>query len=179
MTWRTAIDLRARQAQVQAALAAAVAGVSDELASEPPAPGAWSITRTVAHLVATERRVLADMELMRAREHPELPSIARLDDPALLDAVMTEAGSLDGLLATFDAACAATLALIERLDEDEECRSGHSPELGNVLLGGHPLNNLRYHYPGHIDEIWATRSRFGLPSGRATPLAGINAGFLG
>lgn len=177
MTWRAAIELQARQAQVRAALAALLAGVDDDLAARAPAPGAWSIAETVAHLVATERGIVAEMQLMLAQEHPELPSIRRLDEPAVLAAVIAEAGDLTGLLAAFDAAGAATLALVERLDEDEECRSGRSPELGNVLLGAYALDNACYHYPGHIEEIRAARARLGLTAGEHAP-AGLHAGFF-
>jgi hypothetical protein len=179
MTWRTAIDLQARQVQVRAALATALAGLNDEVAEQPPAPGTWSIAQTVAHLVATERSVLADLRLMLIQEHPELPSIRRLDDPDLLSGVMREAGgSLDRLVAAFDAACAETLDLVRHLSEEEECRSGHGPELGNLLLSGHPLNNTRYHYPGHIAEIWKIRARLGLAADDQAVPAGLNAGFL-
>jgi hypothetical protein len=162
MTWRSATVLHARQEQVQAALMAALDGVTDALANQSPAPGSASIAEVLAHLVLTEQRVLDDLRLMLHEEHPELPSISLLDDPAQFREIITSTGTLTGLLAAFGEACRATLELVAALDEDQEQRSGHSPELGNLLLGAHALLNVRYHYPGHLDEIRAARRHLGL-----------------
>jgi hypothetical protein len=162
VTWRSATVLQARQEQVQAALVVALDGVTDSMAGQPPVPGAASIAEVVAHLVLTERRVLDDLLVMLHEEHPELPSISLLDDPAQLREIIASTGTLTGLLAAFGDACRATLELVAALDEDQEQRSGHSPELGNLLLGTHALLNVRYHYPGHLDEIRAARRHLGL-----------------
>jgi uncharacterized damage-inducible protein DinB len=178
MTWRSAIDLQHGQAQVRTALAAALAGLSEDRAADTPAPHTWSIHEILAHLVATEQRVLDDMHLMLRQDHPELPSIRHLDDPARLQAILQQAGTLVELLAAFDAACQATLALVEHLDDEQELRSGRSPELGHVLLGSYATVNTYYHYPGHIEEIWTARRHLGLSDDDRLRTPRLRSGFL-
>jgi hypothetical protein len=171
MTWRSAMVLQHRQEQLQAGLMAVLAGVTDAMASQSPAPGVPSIAEVLAHLVLTERRVLDDLRLMLREDHPELPSISLLDDPARLREIVASTGTLTGLLTAFGEACRATLEFVAALDEDLEQRSGHSPELGNLLLGAHALLNVRYHYPGHLDELRAARRHLGLTDGELASIA--------
>jgi hypothetical protein len=157
MTWRSARDLQRRQQQMRAALDEALAGLTEQAADELAVADGRSVREVLAHLVLTEEAVLDDLRLMLAVDHPELPSIRRLDDPAALREVAARAGTVPGLLDELAAACGATLALIEALDEEQELRSGHSPELGNLLVGAHAALNVSYHYLGHIDELHGLR----------------------
>jgi hypothetical protein len=177
MTWRSARDVQSKQQQIRAALDAVLAGVSESEADWRPAPGGLTMRETLAHLVLTEQSIVDDIELMLEAAHPELPSIATLDDPARLRAIIEQTGTLAGLLDAFDAACAATVALVEQLDEDQELRSGHSPELGNLLLGAHAALNTRYHYPGHIEELRAVRRLLGLADVELAEPLGLSTGF--
>ena len=177
MTWRSARDVQSKQQQVLAALEAVLADVSEAEVDWRPTLGVLSLRETLAHLVLTEQSIVDDIELMLEAAHPELPSIHTLDDPARLRAIIEQTGTLSGLLAAFDAACAATLALVERLDEDQELRSGHSPELGNLLLGAHAALNTRYHYPGHIEEMRALRRQLGLADVELAEPLGLSTGF--
>jgi hypothetical protein len=162
MSWRSVVELRNRHQQVQEAIAALLADVPAEAVSRRPPGARWSMEELLAHLVLTEQRVLDDLGVMLLEEHPELASIDELDDPALLKRVIADAGSLDGLLDLFARACQTTLALMETLDEDQELRSGHSPDLGNVLVGSFAANNARYHYLGHIEDLRQLRRALGL-----------------
>jgi hypothetical protein len=157
MAWRSARDLQRRQRQMRAALDEALAGLTEQASDELTVADGRSVRAVLAHLVLTEEAVLDDLRLMLAEDHPELPSIRRLDDPAELREVAARAGTIPGLLDELEAACRATLAFVERLDEEQELRSGHSPELGNVLVGAHAALNASYHCLGHIEEVHGLR----------------------
>lgn len=157
MTGRSALDLQSRQQQMRAALDEALAGLSEAEADTLRVADGRTIREVLAHLVLTERTVRRDLLLMLAIDHPELPSIRRLDDPTQLRRVIEETGTLAGLQAALDAACQATLHVVASLDEEQECRTGHSPELGNVLVASYAALNVSYHYCGHIQELHALR----------------------
>jgi hypothetical protein len=67
-------------------------------------------------------------------------------------------------------ASGATLALVERLTDEQELRGGHSPELGFVTAGTHAVTNVVYHEFGHIEEMRAIRRRLGLGEGAPTEM---------
>jgi len=157
MTWQSALDLRSRQEQMRAALDEALAGLSEATADTLTLADGRTIRQLLAHLVLTERAVRQDLLLILAIDHPALPSIRRLDAPDRLAEISAEAGTLPGLLALLDAAGRATLAVIESLDDDQEARTGHRPELGNILAGSHAAINVSYHFRGHIEELRALR----------------------
>jgi DNA-binding CsgD family transcriptional regulator len=157
MTARSALDLERRQQQMRAALDEVLAGLSEAEADALRVADGRTIREVLAHLVLTERMVRQDLLLMLAIDHPELPSIRRLDDRSHLSRVIEEAGTLAGLRAALEDACAATLAVVASLDEEQEARTGHSPELGNVLAASHAALNVSYHYRGHIEELHACR----------------------
>lgn len=178
MAWRSALDLLERQAAIQATLSALLVGVSDEVALHPPQPGSRSIAEVVAHMVLTERRIASDIELMARYEHPDLPSITLLDEPAVLREIVAEVGGVAGLVEAFQSACQQTLALVRGLSEAEEARTGRGPELGNVLVGCHATNNARYHYPGHLAELRQIRRLLGLPESEPTDQTRLQSNFL-
>jgi hypothetical protein len=157
MSWRTARDLQSRQRDLQFALAGALADLTEFDADSLRLSDGRSVRTVVAHLVLTEMAVLDDLHLMLTVDHPDLPSIARLEDPERLAALMARWPTLAELSAALKAACDATLALVETLDEEQEARTGHGPELGNVLLGSHAALNISYHYRGHVEELRALR----------------------
>lgn len=159
MTWHNVQDLHRRQRQLLLALDEALVGLTEAEADAARLADGRSIRMVLAHLVLTEIDVLANLRLMLTLEHPELPSIARLDDPARLRAVVERAPTLAELVAALDAAGAATYAFVADLDADQEARTGHSPELGNVLLGSHAALNISYHCLGHVEEVRALRHR--------------------
>jgi hypothetical protein len=173
MTWRSAIDLRSGQQRVGTALSAVLVGLSDEIAEHRPVPTGLSIAELLAHLLLSEQRVASDMELMLREEWPELPSIGALEEPGRLRALVAQAGSLAMLRLGLEAASQRTLGLVEQLTEEQERRGGHSPELGNVLLGHHALCNTLYHALGHIEEMRAIRRQLGLGSGQPLGLPGL------
>lgn len=164
MTWRSAVDLQGRHRQLWTALDEALFGLTEADADELTLPGGHTIREVLAHLVLTEEAILDDLRLMLAIDHPELPSIRTVEDQARLRAVIGRAGTLPGLVEMLETACRATLTFVEALDEVQEARTGHSPELGNVLLCSHAALNISYHYLGHLEEMHTRRRQ-------ASPLA--------
>lgn len=166
MTWQSAIDLQAKQERVRGALVGVLVGLSDEVAEHRPLPQTLSIAELLAHLILVEQRVVSDMEMMLHQDYPDLPSIQPLDDPGRLRALVRQAGSLAVLLGTFDRALKTTRGAVEQLDEEQERRSGYSPDLGIVWLGTHAATNMLYHVPGHIEEMRMIRQQLGLGAGQ-------------
>jgi hypothetical protein len=157
MTWRTAHDLQQRQRQLFFALDEALAGLTEREVDTTRLADGRSVRVVLAHLVLTETAVLDDLRLMLAVEHPDLPSLAWLDDADRLRAVIARAPTVPALVAALEAACAATGAFVAALDEEQEARTGHGPELGNVAVGAHAALNVSYHALGHVAEMRASR----------------------
>ena len=103
-----------------------LAAVPDQLADsaraaspEPPAPGEWTPSEIVRHLIAVELEVW----------HPRLAMLATEEDPqwpwAEPDRWTEEPGaSLDTLLARYRAARTSTIATLEALDDAGWARTG-------------------------------------------------------
>ncbi len=111
-------------------LAAVPARVSDaarDASPEPPAPGEWTPSDVVRHLIAVEQLVwharLADLG---ADDHPTWP----WTEP---DRWAGDPGApLDRLLATYATARASTVATLEALDDGGWARSGTHATYGEL-----------------------------------------------
>lgn len=106
-----------------AAGASAVAG--------PPPPGEWSAVEVVGHLIAVERIVWqARLQQVASEVAPHWPwTEPRFDDGPV-------GRPLEILLATFDQERAATLAIVDGLDEDGWARIGIHATYGRLDVAG-------------------------------------------
>jgi hypothetical protein len=122
---------------------------------EPPAPGEWTPSDVVRHLIAVEQLVwharLADLA---THDHPTWP----WTEP---DRWSGEPGaSLDQLLATYESVRVSTVAMLGTLDDDAWARSGTHATYGELDVAG--LMNLAVdhdeeHLRSFAEEPGATR----------------------
>ena len=109
----------------------ALAGAARATSPEPPAPGEWTPSDVVRHLIAVEEEVwqprLAQLE---AEDHPIWP----WTEP---DRWAGNPGAtLDDLLATYAADRAATMATIDALDDAGWARTGTHATFGVLDVAG-------------------------------------------
>ena len=98
-----------------------LAGVSDEAAAAPTAPGKWSIKQVLGHLCDTERVITYRVLRFGRGDDQELPGFEQ-------DDYVREAGSnarrLDDLLAEFESVRKSSIALLGSLPPGAEMRAG-------------------------------------------------------
>ena len=98
-----------------------LAGVSDEQAAAPTAPGKWSIKQVLGHLCDTERVITYRVLRFGRGDDQELPGFEQ-------DDYVREAGSnarrLDDLLAEFESVRKSSIALLGSLPPGAEIRAG-------------------------------------------------------
>jgi hypothetical protein len=126
------------------ALTAAVAGLADDLATKPPAPGRWSVLECVEHLCLVEDYLFVQIATSTPSETPvgsrlrennilkrgadrtralEAPEVARPSGrfPTLAEALRAFAFSRD-----------RTIAYVQNVVEDPRMRTAHHPLIGDV-----------------------------------------------
>ncbi|MEA2545529.1 MAG: hypothetical protein QOI09_802 [Chloroflexota bacterium] len=120
-------DLLDRLSSTAPALAIAARAASPE----PPAPGEWTPSDIVRHLIAVEREVwhprLAQLD---AEDHPTWPWAEPDRWTANPDA------TLDDLLATYAADRASTMATLDALDDAGWARTGTHATFGVLDVAG-------------------------------------------
>lgn len=122
-------------------LRALLAGVTDAAARLRPAPAEWSINEVIGHLSDGER-IFAYRALRIARgDKTPLPGF---DQDAFILPDKFNARPLDGMLAEFELARAATLCLVDTLDD------GMLAQLGTA--SNHPVSAraLVFIMAGHV-----------------------------
>ena len=116
-----------RLSSIPAALATAAGAASPE----PPAPGEWTPSDIIRHLIAVEREVwhprLAQLD---AEDHPTWPWAEPDRWTGNPDA------TLDDLLATYTADRASTVATLDALDEAGWARTGTHATFGVLDVAG-------------------------------------------
>jgi uncharacterized protein YndB with AHSA1/START domain len=142
-----AASLRQIYDELDAALDDALAGVSEEEAITPPAPGVWCAKDILAHLIGSERVIQVSIGLLLS---DDVPSSFPNNPPAWNMALMTVYPTLLDLVALWKRTEAESVALVAALPPALVARKATYFNLGNFLLSGMPA-----HTRGHIGEIRA------------------------
>ncbi len=124
--------LVSRLAESARRLATITGGVSDEVLDRAPAPGEWSARTVLAHLRDDEFMVMRPRIERIAVE--DVPALAPFDEQAWAETRWRGGDSLDALLEGFRVQRVATVAILERLTEQEWRRLGSQPEIGTFDL---------------------------------------------
>ncbi len=114
-----------------AALPAALATAARAAPSDPPAPGEWTPTEIVRHLIAVEEEVWHVR--LRQLETEAQPHWAWVEPGQWLGA---PGAGLDDVLATHAAARASTLAMLDALGRDGWARTGTHDTFGVLDVEG-------------------------------------------
>ena len=121
------VAVRARLDAVPGELAAAARAASPE----PPAPGEWTPSEVVRHLIAVEELVWhARLRQLETEDHPRW---AWVEPGQWLGA---PGANLDDVLAAHTSARAATLALLDALGADGWARTGTHETYGVLDVAG-------------------------------------------
>jgi hypothetical protein len=114
-----------------AAFPAALADVARAAPQEPPAPGEWTPTEIVRHLIAVEEEVWhVRLRQLEAEDHPRW----RWVEPGQW--LGAEGAAIDDVLATHARARASTLALLDALGPDGWARTGTHDTYGLLDVAG-------------------------------------------
>jgi uncharacterized protein YndB with AHSA1/START domain len=142
----SAADLADRLAEtareVEAELKAALDGVSDEEAGQPPAEGEWSAKQVLAHLSTGERAFHTVLVNWAVNGWLDGGPINQDQIPGQLDAALTVTPTLEGLIERFLADQDETVALIRYLPDETVVHKARFRRIAEAVLFG----------PGHVRE---------------------------
>lgn len=125
---------------------AVVAGIGEDRAAEPYAPGKWSTKDVLLHIADTER-VMAYRALRVARG--DTTPLASFEQDDYVRSAGADGRSLESLVAELAAVRAATIELLRNLDAEELARlgtaSGHpvSARALAFIIAGHERHHMR------------------------------------
>ena len=135
------------------AVDAALAGATDEELDRPAADGGWTARQVAHHLADSE--AMAYIRLRRLVADPDPVMIEGYDEPRWAERLHYER-PIEPSIAVVRAVRAASLALLERLTDDEWARSGAHSE--SVAYGvGRWLEIYAEHPYEHAAQIRAAR----------------------
>jgi hypothetical protein len=138
--------------ETDAALQAALEGVSDEEAEARPAEGEWSVNETLAHLSINERDQQCYLGVIALDgwldTGPTNPSVI----PGRLAAVLSADPALDDLVDRFTQDEAETVSVLRGLPEQALVHKARFRRIATYMLG------LPEHTHEHIEQIKATIS---------------------
>ncbi len=137
-------------AETDAAIKAAVVGLTDQEASRSPAKGEWSVKEVLAHLSVTERDAQCFGFCVAVDGFVDTGpgDLAALS--GRLAAALEVTPTLEGLVSRFLADEAETVALIRRLPAATAAHKARFHRLGQYLVG------FPAHTKEHIEQIKAT-----------------------
>ena len=151
------------------ALLASVAGLAEDVAAKPPAPGRWSALECVEHLALVEDYLFAQIA---ASKPSEAPVGSRLRENNILKRGADRTRTLEapevawptGRFPTLATALAAfttnrdrTIAYVQSLQEDPRLRTAHHPLIGDVNCY-ETLLIMAVHPHRHTSQIQEIRS---------------------
>lgn len=125
-----------------------LADLSEEQLTAAPAPGAWSLQRSLQHLLDAQNLLGGRLERMLAEDDPPLAMESTWARPA---AVQDTAAMYAG----YCASRAATVARLEALPLRAWARTGRHTEFGRVTLlqqVGYFAYHELYHYPDFVEK---------------------------
>lgn len=137
--------------QTDAALAKALAGVSDEEARRPPMPGEWSALETVAHFVAGERENqtwITDLIVDDERWSDRFTNTTNVS--ARLGAIVAQYPTVEGMLALLQRTEAETVAMLAALPPEFVAHKASYVRLARGLI-----QLSEEHLDDHIQQIHA------------------------
>ena len=138
-------ELGRAYAAADAQLDEILAGASDAVAWQSPAPGEWSAAEVLAHLIICERMIQTTVGVqLNGNPLPNWPD----NDPPMIQAVLAVYPTLAELVAAWKTAEAETVALIGRLPEAFVGRKATY-----TILAGFILGDMVNHTQGHLRQI--------------------------
>ncbi|MGI9253050.1 MAG: DinB family protein [Thermomicrobiales bacterium] len=153
MTTEERAQLIDRYEQGYAAVVAALDGIGEEEWAQREAPGEWSVREIVHHLGDSEMAAAVNLRLMLAQDNPVLAGY----DHEQWARVLHQGFPVEGSLAAFAGARAATVPLLRSMTEADWLRAGtfadgeaHDPATWISWYGGHAH--------GHADQIRRARA---------------------
>jgi uncharacterized protein YndB with AHSA1/START domain/uncharacterized damage-inducible protein DinB len=133
--------------EVEAELKAALDGVSDEEAGQPPAEGEWSAKQVLAHLSTGERGFHNILVNWAVNGWLDGGPISQDQIPGQLDAALAVTPMLKGLVERFLADLDETVALIRYLPDETVAHKARFRRITEAVLFGPD------HVRGHIEQI--------------------------
>jgi uncharacterized damage-inducible protein DinB len=149
--------LLARFADGGPLLVQAVAGLSDEQARTPSAPGAWSIAELVAHLLDSDL-VLSD-RMKRIIAEPE-PTLVPFDEEAWIVRLQSNAMPHEEAAELFAANRRWMARLLASLDEADFARAGIHAQAGRQTLTEIVVKTAN-HLDHHLKFLYGKRANLG------------------
>jgi hypothetical protein len=147
------VELIAKYAAGYAAIIAALEGISEAEWEAREAPGEWNPRQIVHHLADSEmasalrlrQMLVTDGARIVPYDQDEYARVLHYDRP------------VEGSLAAFQGARAATVPILERMTEADWARTGHHPEqpaFGTAIWLGY----YAHHAHDHADQIRRARA---------------------
>jgi len=134
-----------------AAVLAEVEALGDE-ARWRPAPGEWSASECVGHLIEAERRGFAGrIRIILGADRPRLED---WDPPAVAAARHDDRRDPGELLAELLAIRAESIDLVRSLRPEDLERSGLHPEVGELTVAG-LLGEWVHHDRNHVKQVYS------------------------
>jgi uncharacterized damage-inducible protein DinB len=141
-------------AQSPAVVGELLAGLDEATLNAEPAPGAWSLRRSLQHLLDTQNLLAARLDLMLSADDPLLAM-----DPAWARAPV--AAETAAMLHEYRRKRAATVAQLEALPLRAWGRTGRHTEFGRVTIL-HQVGYFAYHDALHYPDFAQKRRQLGV-----------------
>ena len=148
-------ELLAMRQRINAQLTQAFNGVPEEAAGRRPAPDAWSMKDTLAHLVINERQNVAWLAEMVRLENPSLIDVWTEALPQKIAAVQAVAPHSLALLSLLFKEQWETLAFMSTLKDTDLERTGNW--MGEEMTVTELARGIESHYNLHLNQIRETR----------------------
>ena len=126
--------LAERYTEVNAELKAAVAGVTEREAGQPPAAGEWSVKQVLAHLSDGERALQMILTNIAVNGWLDAGPVYPDQIPGRLDAILTVTPTLQGLVERFLTDEAETVALVRGLPAETRAHKARFRRIAQYLL---------------------------------------------
>lgn len=136
-------------ASTPAVLRSMLAGMPDELTSEPGGEG-WSAKDVVAHLLSIAPK--SSLERVRLMLESDTPPIPNVDEEAILAASGMRSWPLARLLDGLDVERGARMPVLSQLTDEQLRRCGTHSAAGLISVAD-VINHVAYHDLLHIAQI--------------------------
>ena len=133
-------------AQIPSAVADLLQGLDEAALTAEPAPGAWSLRRSLQHLLDTQNLLAGRLDLMLASDEPLLVMESTWVRAA------ADAQDTAGMLAEFRRRRAATVGQLEALPMRAWGRTGRHTEFGRVTIL-QQVGYFAYHDAFHLSDF--------------------------
>jgi hypothetical protein len=127
----------------------------------PPAPGEWSASEVLGHLIEADRRGFVGR--MRLVVHEDRPTFEPWDQPAVAAARRDQERDLADLVAEFETVREDGLRFVVSLDEADLTRVGLHPHVGELSVSD-LLHEWVHHDREHLAQMLAVSQSFVWPA---------------